>query len=94
MFPRFTFKNMHDMISVKSVRIRSYTGPHFPAFGLTTEKYGGPFRIQSKWGKMRTRITPNTGTFDAVHSIALKKKKYYLLDKNISCKDLTFLIGN
>ena len=43
---------------VKSVRIRSYSGPHFPAFGLNTERY---------CGKMRTRITPNTDTFYAVH---------------------------
>ena len=25
---------------VKSVRIRSYSNPHFPAFGLHTERYG------------------------------------------------------
>ena len=25
---------------VKRVRIRSYFGPHFPAFGLNTERYG------------------------------------------------------
>ena len=25
---------------VKSMRIRSYSGPHFPAFGLNTERYG------------------------------------------------------
>ena len=25
---------------VKSVRIRNYSGPHFPAFGLNTERYG------------------------------------------------------
>ena len=24
---------------VKSVRIRSYSGPYFPAFGLSTERY-------------------------------------------------------
>ena len=50
------FQNVH---CVKSVRIRSYSGPHFPAFGLNTEK---SLRIQSKCGKMRTRITPNTDT--------------------------------
>ena len=51
---------------VKSVRIRSYSGPHFPAFGLNTERYGVSLRIQSECGKMRTRITPNTDTFYAV----------------------------
>ena len=45
---------------VKSVRIRSYSGPHIPAFGLNTEN------IQSKCGKIQTKITPNTGTFYAV----------------------------
>ena len=50
---------------VESVRIRSYSGPHFPAFGLNTEIY------QSKCGKMRIRITPNTDTFHAVTVIAL-----------------------
>ena len=42
---------------LKSVRIRSYSGPHFPAFRL---------RIQSECGKMRTRIIPYTDTFHAV----------------------------
>ena len=44
---------------VKSVRIRSYSGPHFSVFGLN-------FRIQSECWKMRTRITPNMDTFHAV----------------------------
>ena len=34
-----------------------------PLFGLNTERYGVPLRIQSECGKMRTRITPNTDTF-------------------------------
>ena len=53
----------NDSDCVKSVRIRSYTGPHFPAFGLNTERYS---RIQTECGKMRTRITPNTDTFYAM----------------------------
>ena len=51
---------------VKSVRIRSYSGPHFSAFGLNTERYSISLRIQSKCGNMRTRITPNKETFCAV----------------------------
>ena len=47
---------------VKSVRIRSYSGPHFPVFGLYTERYSISLRIQSKCGQMRTRITPNKDT--------------------------------
>ena len=51
---------------VKSVRIRSYSAPHFPAFRLNTERYGVPFLIQYKWGKTRTRTTPNMYIFYAV----------------------------
>ena len=51
---------------VKSVRIRSYSGPHFSAFGLNAERYSVSLRIQSKCGNMRTRITPNKDTFWAV----------------------------
>ena len=51
---------------VKSVRIRGYSGPHFPVFGLNTEKYSASLRIQSECGKMRTTITLNTDTFHAV----------------------------
>ena len=50
---------------VKRVRIRSYSGPHSPAFGLTTERYFAFLRIQSECRKMRTRITPNKFTFYA-----------------------------
>ena len=46
---------------VKSVRVWSCSGPHFPTYGVS-------LRIQSECGKMRTRITPNnTDTFHAVH---------------------------
>ena len=45
---------------VKSVRIRSFSGPYFPVFGLNTQL------IRSKCGKMQTRKTPNTDTFHAV----------------------------
>ena len=51
---------------VKFVRIRSCSGPYFPAFGLNTERYGVE-DIQSKYRKIRTRITPNTGTFYPVN---------------------------
>ena len=51
---------------MKNVRILSYSGLHFPAFGLNTERYGVSLRIQSKRGKMRTKITPNTDTAYAV----------------------------
>ena len=54
---------------VKSVRIRSYSCPYFPVFGLNTERYGVSLRILYQCGKMRTRITSNTDTFHAVKEI-------------------------
>ena len=53
---------------VKSVRIESYSGPYFPAFGPNTKRYSVSLRSQSKRGKIRTRITPNTDSFYAVYS--------------------------
>ena len=50
---------------VKSVRIRSHSGLHFPVFRLNTERYEVSLRIQSECGKIRTRITLNTDTFHA-----------------------------
>ena len=55
-----------NVLCVKSVRIRSYFGPNFPAFGLNTERYPVSFRIQSEYGNIRNRITQNTDTFYAV----------------------------
>ena len=52
---------------VKNVCIRSYTGPHFPAFVLNTQRYSVSLHNQSKCPKMQTRITPNTNTFYTVY---------------------------
>ena len=54
------------MRCVKSVRIRSYSGPYFPAFGLNKKRYSVSLRIQSKCGKIRTRLTLNTDTLYAM----------------------------
>ena len=51
---------------VKSVPIRNYSGPYFPAFGLNTEIFEVSLRIQSECGKIRTRVTPNKDTFYVV----------------------------
>ena len=56
-FPIFAAMEKEKYHCVKSVRIWSYSGPHFPVF----------FRIQSECGKMRTRITPNMVTLHAVY---------------------------
>ena len=67
-FSSFTLKNVQNDIihCAKSVRIRSYSGPYFPAFGVNTERYFVSLRIQSECGIMRTRITPYTDTFHAM----------------------------
>ena len=56
------FRNKH---CVKSVRIRSYSGPYFPAFELNTERHEVSLGIQSECGKKWARIIPNMDTFYA-----------------------------
>ena len=73
---------------VKSVRIRSYSGPHFPIFGLIAERYSISSRILSEWGKMRTRITPVMDTFYAV--LLVPECRYLPLNS----KGLAFYIKN
>ena len=63
---------------MKSIRIRSYYGPHFPAFGLNTERYRVSLRIQSECGKMRTRITPDMDTFYAVFSKQIRQSESFI----------------
>ena len=43
--------------NVKSVRIRNFSGPYFPAFELNTERWSVFLRIQSEWGKILTSFT-------------------------------------
>ena len=58
---------------VKSIRIRSYSGPHFPAFGQNTERYSASIRIQSECGRIRTRISPSTNTFYATQTMIIQQ---------------------
>ena len=48
---------------MKIIRVQSYSGPHFPAFGLNSKRYSVSVHIQSERGEIRTRISPNTETF-------------------------------
>ena len=57
-----TVQNLH---CVKSSRIRNFSGPYFPVFGLHTERYRVSLRIQSECGKIRSRNTLNIDTFHA-----------------------------
>ena len=61
-----TYCHLHGM---ENVRIRSYSGPDFPAFGLITERYSD---IHSKCEKIRTKITPKADTFYALLTQELK----------------------
>ena len=61
-----TVMTMTAFHCVKRVRIRSYSGPHFPAFELNMERYSVSVLIQSERVKIRTIITVNTNTFYAV----------------------------
>ena len=82
----------HYWQCVKSVRIWSFSGPHFPAFGLNTERYSVPLRIQSKCGKIRTRKTPNTDTFHVVILEDLNKAcKTYIWFKHLWSKASWFV---
>ena len=66
---RGSLNNQYNKHCLKSVRIRSYSGPYFSAFGVNMERYGAFLHIQSECGKIRTRITPNTDTFHLVEDI-------------------------
>ena len=52
-----------DTHCVKSVLIRSFSGPYFPTFELNMEGHFVSLCIQSECGKIRTKKTPNTDTF-------------------------------
>ena len=47
-FLQIRFTNYSMTHSLKSVRIRSYSGPYFPALRLDTERCGVSLRIQSE----------------------------------------------
>ena len=54
-------KHLRSIRCVRSVRIWSYSDLYFPTLGLDMERHG-----VEKCSKIRTRTTPNTGTFHAV----------------------------
>ena len=68
---------------VKSVCIRSFSGPYFPAFGLNTERYGECLSIQSKCGKIQTINNSEYGHFSLSVGICLISE-FYLAPGQIS----------
>ena len=59
-------KEVNGLHCVKSVHPRSFSGPYCPAFGLHTKRHSVSLHIQSRFGEIRTRKTPNTDTFHAM----------------------------
>ena len=89
----FILNHIGNKHCLKGVRIRSFSGPYFPAFGLNTERY----RV---W-KIQTRKTPNTDTSQAVkpwdiltqRNICLTKKEHIFCVKRKTA-GFTFIITN
>ena len=70
---------------VKSVQIRSFSGPYFPPLGLDMERYGVSLRIQSECGKIRTRKNSVFRHFSRGAKLVISKSTSLLLHirKNI-----------
>ena len=73
---------------VKSVRIWSFSCPYFPAFGLNTERYFVSLHIQSEFGKMWSRKTPNMGPFHAVVPEAMAYANRIVWNKRMNFNQL------
>ena len=66
-FAKFDFIVNFEHSVWKASKYRVFTGPYFPVFGLNAEIYGVNLRIQSEYGKIRTRKkTPYSDTFHGV----------------------------
>ena len=57
------------------VSVFGVSGPYFPAFGLITEIYRENLRIQTEFGKIRTKKTPTADTFYGVCPIRKLPRK-------------------
>ena len=58
-------------------KYRFLPGPYFPVFGVNTEIYGVNLRIQTEYGKVRTRNPPYLNTF---HAVQLHISLMFLID--------------
>ena len=84
---RSAFLSKHFL---KSVRIRSFSSPYFSAFGLNTQRYSVSLCFQFECGKIQTRKSPNTGTFQAVKNREIDSN---LLNYTASVLTDTLLFG-
>ena len=76
------------------VRIRSYYGPYFPRIRPDTDRYSVSLCIQSKCGKIRTRITATTDIFyemkfKYVNILSYVDQKYKQCIKNLRNTNLS-----
>ena len=75
-------QTLHKMYPYQELFWSAFS-PHFPAFGLNTERYCiSPYsvRMRENAGKMRTRITPNTDSFYAKKASKKYQSKDITLD--------------
>ena len=87
-------KNRAKLHCVKSVIIWSYSGLHFPAFGLNMARYFVSLRFQSECRKMRTRITPETDTFYAVPAQRLSQGQNFSTSSNYMVQHISDVFPN
>ena len=73
---------------MKSVQIRNFSAPYFPAFRLNTERYSISLRIQSKCGKIRTRKNSVFGHFSPVQANVLRRISPYNFNKRDSTRNI------
>ena len=71
-----TIKSWKKWYSVKRIRIWSYSGPHFPAFGLNTERYSvcESLHHEIEYRKIRTRNNFVFGHFSRSAGITINAK--------------------
>ena len=69
-----------------------FSGPYFPAFGLNTERYFVPLRIQSECGKLRTRKNSIFGHISHSANANVKYKTKFFT--RIPIRDEIFFIMN
>ena len=84
---------------MKSVRIRSFSGPYFHGFGLNLKRYGVSLRNQSECEKIWTRNNQNTEIFYAVFPVSIHlcprcplRKRHIIFDKPIKVSIKNFIV--
>ena len=87
---------------VKSVRIRSFPGPYFPAFALNRERYRVSLRIQSKCRKygpenseyghfLRSEYDKQCKWMGDVKDLVLRNTKVYVIHLTFfRCKNISY----